>query len=265
MKVDSIQSRKDLPHHPAELLAFSWELLLAYRNLSEKYQRLLKGQYGRSSEKIADQKQLDAIQMEMDELLAQVTQTQNQDDPKEQEYIEVQPFKRRRKHPGRNKVPQELITDTVIDVPKEEMICPCCGKETEIIDRKEHIVVERKPATYSATRYIRPVRACPRCKNGVVVAEPVVTPIAKGMAGPFLLTFVILSKYVYHLPLYRIQHQIYHESGIWITRATLSNWVGGISASLNRIYRLLLQAYKSSRKKHADETPFKVRTSAHTV
>jgi transposase len=96
-----------------------------------------------------------------------------------------------------------------------------------------------------------------------VAAPPVVTPIPKGLAGPALLVFVILSKYLYHLPLYRIQRQIFHESRIWFTRSTLSSWVGQACGILERIYDGLLKAYRLSRIKHADESPLPVMVEGH--
>ena len=131
------------------------------------------------------------------------------------------------------------------------------------IDRKEHVVVDRQPAKYKATRYVRPVWACAKCKDKIAVAEPVVTPIAKGIAGVWLLVYVLTSKYQFHLPLYRIQRQIYHESRIWFTRSTLVSWVRHASESLERIYKALLSEYRASREKHADETPFKVKADDH--
>ena len=139
----------------------------------------------------------------------------------------------------------------------------CCGKPLTVIDRKSHLVVERKPAQYTATRYVRPVYGCSCCKDTVHVAEPVALPIAKGLAGPGLLLFVLTGKYQYHLPLYRIQRQIYHESRIWFTRSTLVCWVRQVSTVLDRIHKGLLEAYRRSRIKHADESPFQVKVEGH--
>ncbi|MBD3347531.1 MAG: IS66 family transposase [Chitinivibrionales bacterium] len=86
----------------------------------------------------------------------------------------------------------------------------------------------------------------------------VVLPIPKGIADVFLLCFVISSKYRYHLPLYRIQRQIFHESGIWFTRSTMVSWLRYLYKSIRRIHYELLGEYKRSLLKHADESPLKV-------
>ena len=259
MTTAEINSRKDLPEDIEQLRSFSWELVLAYKRLSEKYRKLLDTQFGRSSEKLVDLEQLDALQMEMDALLEQAMEAEKKCAEAERETVEVTSYRRRRKHPGRNALPEDLITEKTLDVSDAERICDCCGLPKSVIDTKAHVVVERIPARYEVTRYLRPVYACSHCKDTVSVAEPVMTPIAKGLAGPCLLVFVMVSKYVYHLPLYRIQRQIFHESGgIWFTRSTLSGWVGQICAILERIHRALLDQYRASRIKHADESPLSV-------
>ena len=48
-----IHSKKDLPQDPEQLRAFSWELTLAFQRLTEKYNKVLRQLYGRSSEKMA--------------------------------------------------------------------------------------------------------------------------------------------------------------------------------------------------------------------
>jgi len=259
-----IRSKKDLPRDVDKLQAISWELALAYQKLTEKYNKLLRQMYGKSSEKLADTTELDALQVEMDALLGQVAAVeQQQSQPGEQASVEVTSYKRRRKHPGRNAIPEELITEEIVDIPDSEKACDC-GRDKVVIDRKSHVVVKRIPASYKATRFVRLVYACPHCKDGVSVAEPHVLPIAKGLADVELLVFVILSKYLYHLPLYRIQRQIFHESGgIWFTRSTLASWVGQVCGLLERIYSSLLEQYRSHSVKHADESPLQVKCDGH--
>lgn len=256
----NVKSKKDLPSDPQQLKSLLWELQLAYLQLTEKYRKLLADKYGKSSEKLKHS-QLDALQVEMDAILDQVSSIEQESASKqqEQETIEVTPHRRRRRHPGRNAIDESLIEEVEIDVSAEDKICDGCGKQMPEIDRKAHVVVERIPARYKVTRYIRPVYGCSGCKDKITVAEPVITPIAKGIAGPQLLSFVILSKIVYHLPLYRIQRQIFHESSIWFTRSTLSSWLRKVCEMLQRIHEALLLDYRASRIKHADETPLQVR------
>lgn len=266
MNATEIHSRKDLPHNLEKLLSYSWNLTLAYQQLMEKHRKLLGSQFGKSSEKLTSQTDLDALQLEMDALLEQIAATEDSASKEEDEIIEIASHRRRRKKHGRNSIPAELITDVTVDLSEEEKRCGCCGNRLQQFDVKEHLVVERNPATYTATRYLQPIYGCPCCKNGVSSKEmPLVTPIAKGLAAVSLLTFVLVSKYMYHLPLYRIQRQIFHESRIWFTRSTLCTWVGQACGMLERIYGGLLHLYRTSKIKHADETRVMVKVEGKLV
>lgn len=258
MDISKITSKEDLPKNFADLEDFSWLLLLQHQQLKEKYALLTKQRFGQRSEKL---EQLEAEQMEMDGLFAQLEEMlDNKPEEESFEEVAVAGHTRRRKHPGRNVIPDNIETEEVIhDVPKEEKACDCCGDEKIEIGRKEHVVITRIPAKYKKVINIRPVYACPRCKDGISVAEPVVQPIPKGLADVFLLCFVITSKYRYHLPLYRIQRQIYHESGIWFTRSTMVSWLRYLYKSVRRIHYELMGEYKRCLVKHADESPIKVR------
>lgn len=196
MNATEIHAEKDLPSDPEKLRVYSWNVTLAYQQLLEKYRKLISSQFGKSSEKLTSQSDLDALQLEMDELLGQIAAVQDIEPEKEEETIEIPAHSRRRKKHGRNSIPAELITDVKIDLSDEEKKCSYCGGELHQFDTKEHIVVERTPAKYSATRYLMPVYGCSCCKNGVTSKEmPMVTPISKGLAGISLLTFVLVSKY----------------------------------------------------------------------
>jgi transposase len=259
--VQTPETIADLPSEPEQLRSYSWAVTLAYKQLQEKYTKLLGKTWGRSSEKL---EKINGIQIEMDEIMEQPLSTDEKSGTDEQNTVIVPAHTRRRSgNSGRNSIPEELITDVELDIAETEKTCGCCGKPMSVIDRKPHLVVERKPAEYTAKRYWRPVYGCSCCKDTVRVAEPVVLPIAKGLAGPELLLFVITSKYQYHLPLYRIQRQIYHESRIWFTRSTLASWVRQVSGVLERLHKGLLEAYRRSRIKHADESPFQVKIDGH--
>ena len=255
MNATEIHTEKDLPSDPVKLRAYSWNLTLAYQQLIEKYRKLIGSHFGKSSEKLTAQADLDALQLEMDELLNQIAAVQDIELLKEEDTIEIPVHNRRRKKHGRNSIPAELITEVTIDLSVDEKKCSCCGSELQQFDIKEHLVVDRIPAMYTATRYLQPVYGCPVCKDSVTSREmPLVTPIAKGLAGASLLVFVLVSKYQHHLPLYRIQRQIFHESRIWFTRSTLCTWVGQSCGLLERIHKGLLKLYRSANIKHADET-----------
>ena len=257
MKTLEIESKKDLPNTVEELHDLYWELLLRYQRLCEQYSILSKQRFGQSSEK---SEKLDAIQLEITGLSEALGDVEKKPNEETFDEITVEKHTRKRRHPGRNVIPDHIEREKkLLDVSEEEKQCSCCGRQKVELKPKEHTVVERIPAKYKATVYVRPVYSCPYCKDGISIAEPANLPIPKGIAGPMLLSFVIISKYLYHIPLYRIQRQIFHESGIWFTRSTMVCWLRKLQQGVSRIYKELLTTFKKSRLKHSDETLLPVR------
>jgi transposase len=160
-----VQSKKELPQDLETLQSYSWNLSLAYQQLTEKYRKLLGSSFGRSSEKLNSQADLDALQLELEGLMAQGATAQLSQQEQAVETVEITAHHRRRKHPGRNAIPEELITEETLDIPDAEKNCPCCGLPMSVIDIKKHVVVERIPAKYTAKRYLRPVYGCSLCKS----------------------------------------------------------------------------------------------------
>ena len=81
-------------------------------------------------------------------------------------------------------------------------------------------------------------------------------PIPKAIAGAGLLTDVVLSKYQYHLPLYR-QSKIMQSYGITLSDKTLANWVMKSGDALLKVYDAFWIILKN-RYLQVDETPVKV-------
>jgi transposase len=97
--------------------------------------------------------------------------------------------------------------------------------------------------------------AAPACR--VVSAVKPESPIAKGLPGPGLLAHLIVSKYVDHLPLYRLE-RIYDRQGIFLPRSTLCDWLAASARLLQPLYQLLVTTVLRSRVIHTDDTPVKI-------
>jgi len=81
-----------------------------------------------------------------------------------------------------------------------------------------------EPAKFFVHRHIRPQYACRTCET--ISAEPIPPAVIdSGMAAIGLLVWVLISKYLDHLPLYRLE-QIAVRSGVTLSRSTMADWVG---------------------------------------
>ena len=165
---------------------------------------------------------------------------------------------------GRKPIPDDLHREeTILDVPESEKVCSCCGSEKKKIGEDVSEELEYKPAVFYVNKFIRPKYACPKCPdNGITTAAMPERPIDKGIAGPGLLSYIIVSKYVDHLPLYRLE-QMFKRYQIHINRSTMAGWIAQLCLSLDSIYReMKRQLLEESFLIQADETTLKVQNDA---
>ncbi|HWW07995.1 IS66 family transposase [Collimonas sp.] len=159
---------------------------------------------------------------------------------------------RQHKRPGRNPLPPELPR---IEHRHEPESCTCgeCGHDLVKIgeDISEQLDVE--PARFFVHRHIRPQYTCRTCET--IIAAPVSASIIDGgLAAPGLHAWVLIQKYLDHLPLYRIE-KISDRHGVRIARSTLAQWVGQLGVSLQPLVDRLAELLRQCEVLHADETP----------
>jgi len=153
---------------------------------------------------------------------------------------------------GRQPLPEHLPR---IEHRHEPASCTCgqCGKDLVLIgeDISEQLDVE--PAKFFVHRHIRPQYACRACET--VTAAPIPPAVIDGgMASTGLLAWVIVGKYLDHLPLYRLEG-IAARAGVTLSRSTLAEWVGRLGVALDPLARRLAEHLRQRRVLHADETP----------
>jgi transposase len=176
----------------------------------------------------------------------------------ERELIRVAYLRKRTKkeHPGRMALPSHLpVVETVIEPLEDTTGMVCIGKEvTEELDYT--------PAKLHINRIIRPKYITKEDENGdkrQVIAE-LNRPIPKCIASASLLAMIFTDKYIFHLPLYRIQRRII-QMGVSVPDSTLGSWV--------KLAALLLQPLYAVHRLHVfrevyqmiDESPIKVQDS----
>ena len=118
-----------------------------------------------------------------------------------------------------------------IDIRHEPASCTCeqCGQALKLIRDEVVEKLDIIPIQFQVIRHIYPQMACRQCET--IVAEPSeLSVIDGGLATARLLAWVMVSKFVDHLPLYRLE-QIALRQGVPFPRSTLADWVGRIGFS----------------------------------
>jgi len=158
----------------------------------------------------------------------------------------------KRERAGRQPLPEHLPRIEHYHEP-ESCTCGQCGKDLVKIgeDISEQLDVE--PAKFFVHRHIRPQYACRACET--VSAAPVPPAmIDGGMAAVGLYVWVIIGKYLDHLPLYRLE-QIAARDRVILSRSTMAEWVGRIGVALQPLADCLAARLLDGGVLHADETP----------
>jgi len=92
-----------------------------------------------------------------------------------------------------------------------------------------------------------------RNRPPVVAAAPA-RPVSGGYASAGLLAWIAISKYVHHLPLYRLE-QMSQRWGAQLSRRTMSDWIEVTARWLKPIYRQMHRGLLAGDYLQADETP----------
>lgn len=70
--------------------------------------------------------------------------------------------------------------------------------------------------------------------TAIVRAPAPVLPIERGLCGPGLLAFILVSKFQDHLPLHR-QERMFARDGVDVARSTMAGWIGAATSHLRFI------------------------------
>ncbi|MDJ0766651.1 MAG: IS66 family transposase [Myxococcota bacterium] len=128
-----------------------------------------------------------------------------------------------KKRSGRKPLPEHLPVERIeLPVPAEVEADPDAFKK---IGEDVSETLERRPATLVRVQIVRPKFARKGNDAAGVIASALPTkPIEKGLAGPGLLAYIIISKYADHIPLNR-QEGIFAREKIVLGRSTLCGWI----------------------------------------
>lgn len=123
-------------------------------------------------------------------------------------------------------------------------------------------ILEYTPGNIFVRKIVRPKYAKPD-KNGIDIAELPCLPIPKGNAGASLLAFIMVSKFIDHLPYYR-QIQIFKRQNIHLSDSTINGWFNATAKLVEPLYDVLQKELLQSDYLQADESPIGVQDSHKT-
>ena len=147
----------------------------------------------------------------------------------------------------------------VLDLTDAEKACPCCGHERVCIGEDVSTRLDYRPAALYYRELARPTYLCRRCEQAgqdVQAAQAPLPPepIKGGTVGAGLLAHVIVSKWVDHLPLYRLE-SIFARLGWEVPRSTLCDQLMTCARVLTPLYEVMCRRVRQSFTVHADDTP----------
>jgi len=230
------------------------EISEQYENLQYQVLNLIRGKYGKKSEKLSSEYYVGDLFSE--EPLAE---------PPAKPEIEKISYTRKKPRNGHRKIPEDLPRVRIeYKLIEEELNCPCgCGRKLQKIGEIITEQLEIVPAKIYVKQHIRFKYAGCANEEKVITAPMPEQPIDKGFAGPGLLADVIVNKYDDHLPLYR-QSERLARSGIDISRKTLCDWVMQCADLLKPIVTEMQKDLLESPKLHTDDTKVPVQLENKT-
>jgi len=124
------------------------------------------------------------------------------------------------------------------------------------IGEKVTEVLEYNPGHIFVKKIVRPQYVHLETEK-ITIAELPALPIPKGNAGASLLAYLLVSKYVDHIPFDR-QRKILKRCGVSISKSTINGWFIKSTTLLELLYQELEKQVLQTDYLQADESPIKV-------
>lgn len=217
------------------------------KRLSLLIAKLKRMVFGQKSEKLSIQ--IAQLELELEEL--HITQGLKLPVVDVTEFVESI----ERNAPKRRPLPEHLPRDIHTHMPAEAA-CPECGGDWKILGEDISEILEYIPSSYRVVRHVRPRMTCSCCDRMAQAPAPS-RPITRSYFGPGLISHVIVSKYMDHMPIYRQCQQAARE-GVELSESTVGDVVGGAHQLLRPLMDALQRYVFSASKLHADDTPIDV-------
>jgi transposase len=220
--------------------------------VKEQLKVMMRKLFGAKSEK-RDPRQGDLFLNEAETLAPTAATLPAQEDGPE---IEVAAHKRKKR--GRKPLDPALPRVVVrYELPEAERFCAEDGTELVEIGVEVSEQLDIIPQKIQVIRHERVKYACRRCDKSLKVAPAPLRIIARGLFTEAALAWIILSKFMDGLPLYRIAALLRRFGGD-ISRNTLAASVIRIGQAIQPVINLMRDVLLDSEVVHGDETTVQV-------
>jgi len=182
-------------------------------------------------------------------------ETSQEEFPQNNEVITYTRSKNKKEsHPGRNPLPEHLPVEEVIIEPEEDT--------QGLIKISEEVTdtIEYTPASLVIKRTIRPKYAKTE-GQGVIIASLPDRPLPKAIAEASLLAYVLVCKFVEHMPFYRLIQKLERDYKWKLASSTVNDWFTQVCILLDPLYNKLKEKILDSNYIQVDESPIKVQDS----
>lgn len=231
-----------------------------YRLLEEKHRTLVRKFFGKRSEKLTPDDELQGLLFNEAE-----DGHETEDACREESVPSITVKSHERKKRGRKPLPDDLPREEVVhDLPEDEKQCPCCGKARPCIGTEESEELDIIPAKITVIRHLKRKYGPCGCdeflhagKAEVVAAKMPGRMIPGSIASAGLLAYTIVSKFADALPFYR-QSKIFQRIDVDISRATMCNWSIEAHERMGEFFEVFIDEMKKGEFMRMDETTVQV-------
>lgn len=208
--------------------------------------------FGRKSEKI------DPNQLWLDQLTIQAAEQNPPTTPATAPVVETKVAEHIRRHTphGRGELPAHLPREvTEVDLQEAEKTMPD-GTPRPLIGHEdtERVAYEPGRIFVKVTRRLKYGSPMGQEEHGVSIAPVPASIVERCLADESLLAHVVVSKYVDHLPLNRLE-SIFARAGIEMTRQTMCGWTISCGEGAQPLVNAIVQEMFAAKLVHNDDTP----------
>jgi transposase len=162
-----------------------------------------------------------------------------------------------RAHPGRTPIPEHFPIKEIIIEPEQDT------EGLVKIGEERSEWVEYTPASLVKMVIIRPkyAKAEDYGQTKILIGQLPSRPIPKSIAGASLLAYILIAKFVDHLPFYRQAQRFIRDYEWRIHKSTFNSWFIAVCTLLEPLYEVLKKQTLEADYLMADESKIKVLTT----